>query len=793
MKRTTLLLIFVLGYIIPSNAQFRSLLKKADKQYELHAFNLAIGSYKTALERRPDDPEALGKLADCYRNLNQMEDAAKWYAQAVKQRKVNPENIFNYGLVLKALGQYQEARQWFQLYAQNDAVVGNHFAQSCNFSIAQMNAPTDYQVSNELINTSASEFGPAFFGNSLVFSSARSDIQRNISSTSWTGKSFNQLFLANIDQRSGLLASPVFYKRTLDDKNINEGPLAFAPDNTYVIYTKNDFVDGTRHIASSGMALNIYTAELNRNGEWANAVPFPYNGTDYSTGFPSLSPDGEALYFASNKPDGFGGYDIYVSYRTGNGWSTPENMGPVINSPGNEVTPFFDGQALFFSSDWHQGMGGYDVFRADQNNGRWTRIVHLGSKVNSSRDDYSFIYDSFRNLGYLTSNRAGGRGNEDIYKVTKSGDGIVIRVKNASDGVAINGAEINFSDCNMGTQLTDANGIYSFQAVGGIDCNIIINKEGYISSNLNLSAFGVDKNRTYEVTLSKRGEEYVGQIVSYATRSSAKGITVIATNQQTGSYSETVSNESGEYSLALSPNAIYVLRYSGPGFRDVNRTVRTTSSSDRDLLGVISMLPSNIGDIPGDIEGGEPTSGGNTVNVQSGYAVQIAAISTPDMERFKKLEPLGQLYYLSEGRLYKMRLGVFPSRAMAENALKQVKASGFTSAFIVEERGGEVKVGGESGETFVPVTPDENVPENVQSSPYKIQLGAFKDATKFDGSRVNALGYIEDFKRNNLTIKLLAGFNTEAAARNALDKVQKSGFPGAFIVMEENGALKRIK
>ena len=741
--RRILPVILALAFTLPASAQFRSLLKKANKQYELHAFNLAIDSYKSALRRRPDSEEALGRLADCYRHLNDMEESAKWYAQAVKQRKVDPIHILNYGKVLKAMGRYAEAKQLFQRYAQEDALVGNHYAASCNFAISQLSAPSIYIVSPELINSSASEFGPAFYGDRVVYASARTDIQR--SSTSWTGGSFNQLFLANIDQISGRLISPIFLKQSLD-KAFNEGPLTFSSDLKTVIFTKNDFVDGTRHIGSSGMQLNIFEASVDPYGNWRNEKPFPYNDNGYSTGFPNLSPDGEQLYFASNRPDGFGGFDIYVSYKTANGWSTPENLGPVINSPGDEITPFYDGQSLFFSSDWHQGMGGYDVFRATQNNERWTRIIHLGSKVNSSGDDYGFIFDSFRNIGYLTSNRREGKGNGDIYKVSQSGDGIVVRVKNASDGSPIVGAEVDFTACNRGLHLTDANGVYSFQVQGNINCSVIIRRDSFVSSNLNIStSSNLDGNRSFDVTLSRVGEEYIGKIVNYASRSPVKDITIFATNQNTGSFTETKSNQAGEYALALSPKSIYLLRYSAPGFRDVNRTVRTTSGEDRSILGVISMLPSTT------VGGGAiVTDGGGSstpTDVKAGYAVQLAALGSPDLTKFEYLNDLGQLYYKNEGSLYKVRLGVFSSRQGAEKALATAKSRGASGAFIIEERGGPAgQIGGGNTSTII----DEDNSGVV--SKYKIQLGAFRNPQGFNASNISDLGVIEDRKRGNLTI-----------------------------------------
>ena len=778
-SRISVLLLATMLCYTPAQAQFRSLLKKANKEYELKAFNLAIGTYQRALQRRKDNTEALAKLADCYRHINDMEKAAEYYAIAVRQRDVEPEYVFNYAKTLKALGRYQEARRWFLLYAQNDPVAGNLFAQSCQFAEAQLQAPSAYDVTLEKVNTVASEFGATFFGDRVIFASARKDIQR--SSSDWANRAYNQLFIANVDPGAGNLVSPIFLKRS-SDASFNEGPLVFSPNLEEVAYTKNDFVDGTRHIASSGMKLDIFLSKVNPYGDWVNPEPFPHNGPDYSTGFPSYSPDNQALYFSSNRPDGFGGYDIYVSYRTGNGWSTPENLGPVINSPGNEVSPFFDGQTLFFSSDYHQGMGGYDVFRGEQTNGRYTRMVHLGSRVNSPRDDYNFIFDSFKNVGYLTSNRADGAGSEDIYRVSKSGDGIVIRVRNASDGSPVTGAEIDFSDCSQGIFSTDANGIYSFQAADGIDCNVQIRKEDYVTSNLKITAFGVQRNRNFEVTMSRVGEEYLGSVVSYDTRLPLDNITIIAKNQETGSFIETKSDRDGNYALALSPNATYWIRYSAPGFRDINRTVRTLDTGDRTILGTISLLPSNIEGPLTD----EPNPDA-TVNLGSGYAVQVAANSQLDLSRFAELENVGQLYYREEGNLFKIRLGVYDSRGQVEDALRMVKSMGFDGAFIVEERGGTVSV----TPPDEPSTPESGTPVDLGS--YKIQLGAYRNARSFNGERIANLGTIQDMMVNNLTVKLLAGFQTQQDAADALRQVKRNGFPDAFIVKDENGTLTRVR
>lgn len=773
---------------------FNNNLRKANKQYELHAYNLAIDSYLEVLERRPNETEALAKLGDCYRHLNQMLEAAKYYVRAMAQRDVEPIYKLQYGHVLKALGQYQEAQKWYLEYARDNPGEGNHYAQSCNFAIAQQNTPATYQVTNEFINSSASEFGPAFYGNNqVVFSSARRDIQR--SSANWSGQANNQLFIATIGT-NGYLESPYFLKSDLKNA-YNEGPLSYTRDGREVAYTKNNFVDGTRHIPSSGMDLSIQMAEVAATGDWINAKPFEYNGTDFSVGFPCYSPDGNAVYFSSNRVDGFGGYDIYVSYRVGNGssWSTPQNLGPVVNSPGNEMTPFFDGEKLYFASDWHEGFGGFDIFRAEQSNNRWVRIFHMGNGVNSPRDDYGFIFDAFKNIGYLVSNRAGGRGNEDIYKVSKSADNVVIRIKNAADGSPVANAMVDFAACGEGEFQADAKGVYTFQAVQGLDCNILIRKDGFISQSIRVATTSVgQQSREYEVMLPRIGEEYSGRVVNYTTRIPLEGVTVTATNQTTNSNVVVRTDLNGDYMLALSPNTNYIVRYSRPGFRDINRTVRATGGFDRDVLGTISMISVNA-DVPiGEDTGvrdpfADPNTGVKTI--ATGFAVQVAALSKPNLDGFPDLKNFGTLYASQAGSTYKIRVGTFQTREEAERVLRLVKNQGYKGAFIVEEtQSQQVSTGGDTS-GLTPKTPEPT--PAASTGRYKIQLAAYSNVRNFDDSQISGLGTIEEIKKGNLTVKILAGFDSVAEARQVLREVQAAGFKDAYIVEEVNGKLTRVR
>ncbi|RMG88266.1 MAG: hypothetical protein D6714_00995, partial [Bacteroidetes bacterium] len=153
-------------------------LRKANKQYELYAFNLAINSYLKVLDKQPRNVEALGKLADCYRHLNRMDEAEKYYAQLMEMRNVDPVYYLQYGHTLRALGRYEEAKRYYYKYAEKYPVAGNHYAESCNFAIARQHDQPAAETTNEFVNTNTDDFGPAIFTEGrVVFASGRRDIR----------------------------------------------------------------------------------------------------------------------------------------------------------------------------------------------------------------------------------------------------------------------------------------------------------------------------------------------------------------------------------------------------------------------------------------------------------------------------------------------------------------------------------------------------------------------------------------------------------------------------------------
>lgn len=402
-------------------------LETANSYYSSSLFKEAIPAYERALEREPQNAKAKVHLAECYRFVNNLPKALVWYAQAV-QHPENKKYILDYAQTLRGNRQYDEAKSWFVRYAQEvDSTKGFHFATVCDF--AKQNGVSNtplFKVENmEAINSKNADFAPTFYKDQVIFASSRSVAVEKNGSVTWTNDAFNQCYTATADA-AGTLTNPKPLRNFIG-KDINDAPLAFSKDGNWVAITSNNFMDGIRHIDGSGMMMDIYFCEALSMREWRQGSEqfFTYNATvdaetPFSTGQPFITERGDAIYFASNRPGGMGGYDIYVAFKTQRGWTVPKNLGYPINTAGNEMCPFIDSYGrLYFSSDWHAGFGGMDIFTAERLPFGWANVQNVGAEVNSAADELYFSFDSQKRVGYFASNRAGGKGNEDIYKATQ--------------------------------------------------------------------------------------------------------------------------------------------------------------------------------------------------------------------------------------------------------------------------------------------------------------------------------------------------------------------------------------
>jgi hypothetical protein len=253
------------------------------------------------------------------------------------------------------------------------------------------------------------EFSPVFFDGGLVFTSNQND-----NSLINFNNDHNRLFKIFYVRKKGnnswgqprILANEV-------TTSFNDGPATFNEQGNIMYFTRNNsVVNSLRNISDSTNKLGIFSADFS-GGKWINIKPFRYNNPSYSLTTPSLAPDGERIYFASDMPGGSGAMDLYYCNRRDNDWDNPVNMGPVINTVKNESFPFASKyRKVYFASDGHKGFGKKDLFYTQEINGEWSTPVHLDSAINSSADDFGIVLDSTFNTGYFSTNR---RNTDDIF------------------------------------------------------------------------------------------------------------------------------------------------------------------------------------------------------------------------------------------------------------------------------------------------------------------------------------------------------------------------------------------
>ncbi|MEA9411295.1 OmpA family protein, partial [Flavobacterium sp. PL02] len=346
------------------------------------------------------------------------------------------------------------------------------------------------------INSTQTDYGSAYYDNKLVFASARDTGGIAKKTFKWTNKSFTNLYTAEI-KADGTLGTPERFQKNINSK-FNESTPVFTKDGKTMYFTRNNYLEGKRGKDNQKITLlKLYKAEQ-IDGKWTNVSELPFNSDQYSTAHPALSNDEKKLYFASDMPGTLGQSDLYsVTINSDKSFGKPENLGKTINTEGRETFSFIaNDNQLYFASDGRPGLGGLDVYvtkindnNSDKNNNdnTFTTVQNVGAPINSKQDDFAFIIDSETQKGYFTSNREGGNGNDDIYKLTQTRKlnceqtlkGIVI---DKETNAILENAKVTLLDeqfKTIGEITTVANGTYSFK----IDCNktyhVRVAKEDY--------------------------------------------------------------------------------------------------------------------------------------------------------------------------------------------------------------------------------------------------------------------------------------------------------------------------
>ncbi|WP_445721809.1 OmpA family protein [Flavobacterium sp.] len=397
-----------------------SQIKKADKYFSKASFEKSAQLYTTLISEGNSDSKILKKGADSYYFISDFKKASDLYKKIISKEKDSIEDhyIFRYAQSLKAIGKIEESNKWMKIYEKDIPEVIYKANLDKLESIKKQG--NKFEIKNEAINTSKSDFGPSLYKNQLVYSSPKKNRGLFSKKYKWNDQAYLDLFVATINENSlDSLSNP--FSKELNSK-LHEANVTFTSDGKKIYFTRNNSNNGKREKDENKITqLSIYSADL-IDGVWKNITSLPINGNDFSTMHPSLNKENNRLYFSSDRPGSLGSFDIfYVSIDSNGNFGKPINLGEEINTKNREQFPFIsDEDKLFFSSDGHPGFGLLDVFMTKVTNETYSKPLNLGLPINTNSDDFSLIYDETTKSGFFASNRADGKGDDDIYSFSQT-------------------------------------------------------------------------------------------------------------------------------------------------------------------------------------------------------------------------------------------------------------------------------------------------------------------------------------------------------------------------------------
>ncbi len=417
-------LIILISFLFLGGTVFGQL-KQADQDFANLKYADAVEAYEFALKRNPKKQDYIHqRLADSYRLLSDYKNAEKWYAKVVANPNTDPVNFFYYGKMLESNNQHEAAVAWFDKFVEKSPRDSRAKAYK-DYSAAKVKELlTDkerYRINRVSINSEYDDFSPMFYGQKVVFCTNRPEGLLVSRKHSWNEMPYIDLYVADLQDDGDLIDAnplPEF------NGNWHEGPATFSQDLKRIYFTRNSS-RGNKRLTGTNSTTNlmIFTARkvtLSDGLEvWTDPEALDFNSLEYSCQHPALSTDGQKIYFASDQPGGQGGMDLYVTEKTILGWSRPRNLGPNVNTSGDEAFPFISKTGeLYFASNGHLGLGGLDIFLSAPSGNSFGPPVNLGYPLNDVQDDFGLVLNDKETEGYFSTNRNGGVGRDDILRFT---------------------------------------------------------------------------------------------------------------------------------------------------------------------------------------------------------------------------------------------------------------------------------------------------------------------------------------------------------------------------------------
>ena len=557
----------------------------ADRHYQEYAYDKARVIYQDIVNKSPEDALALRRLGTCHRNLGDLQDAERVLEVLCNLESHEAGDHLLLADVYKLNKRYTKAseayREYLKVFPDETWLLG--YTEDLEWANKILRDSAQLDITGAGVNSAASDFAACLVEGRILFSSGRSEGKGSRSAYSWNDQSYLNLFEADLGADSTLTGASVMDNEA--NTRYHEGSVAYDAYNKTLYFTRNQFYKGQKDRAKDGtLRLAIYSARYEK-GELGRLKPFKHNDADYSTGHPAISPKGTVLIFASDRPGGFGGTDLYSCTRTEEGWSDPINLGAAVNTPGNEMFPYLDADSvLTFASSGLPGLGGLDLFRlnlADSTD----RPKNVGYPINGEADDFGLIMLSDKR-GIFTSNRPGGMGDDDLYAFQFSNpDSVQVsgQIRDAITLEPLGGVDIYavVDGQRQWVGVTNPDGTYQVDLPFSKTYSLEGEKEGYEPLSYDLEQ---DGNSAYLDNVSWDMVPYdyhiSGLVTSGVNGDVVEGALVRLYDQEGVLLTEVTSDENGEYLLLLDPANDYEVVVTHQGYTE-KRVTFDTQDLDR--------------------------------------------------------------------------------------------------------------------------------------------------------------------------------------------------------------------
>ena len=509
---TYLILFFVCQFSIAQT-------KVADNFFRDFNYDNAAELYKEALKKEDSTEHILSRLGDCYFNISKVKEAAFWYKKAIdKYPNINSDYVYKYIQTLRAQKKYEEAIEFVKIFNKNnkkDRRIKD--IEKFNLDTYSELSSTDkvyVEIENLPLNTKYSDFGSFEKDNKLYFYSTwvKDSITNEKELYELNNEPYLNIFESEItiENNKKVFSNAAKLNSEINTKNDHEGLVTITNDGNTMYFTRNNVnkKEKRRYNKSGSSNLKLYKATKVDN-TWTNIEELPFNNENFDFTAPTLTPDNKTLIFSSNMDSGYGQTDLYkVAINDDGTFGEPINLGPKINTEGNEKFPFVaKDSTLYFSSDANINLGLLDIFESNiLKTNTDIEVKNIGAPFNSSFDDFCYFIDTETNTGYFSSNREGGQGGDDIYAFGKLKCEQIVKglIRDELTNELLSKATVSLINIDgkiLERYQTKEDGYYEFK----IDCEktytILAEKPIYRPDNIEFETSAINQEET-EIDLS---------------------------------------------------------------------------------------------------------------------------------------------------------------------------------------------------------------------------------------------------------------------------------------------------